>query len=90
MEPQLSPTLPKDAGPVAVGWSADWVHALRGKPIRTHIVGQNELGYIVDWYYDDVVYTMARGEAQDLGFGLLSWYCVQAIRPNDSKTEKVE
>ena len=47
-------------GPIYVGMPADDVHDILGKGTGTQVVGRDENGLVVKWYYPDAVYTMKR------------------------------
>ena len=48
---------------VSIGMPADDVLAVLGKGTRTEVVGEDENGLIVKWFYPDAVYTMKLWES---------------------------
>jgi phage gp46-like protein len=72
------------------GWWADKVlevlprDMMMCKPI---IIGKDEDGYVVEWCYNSVIFTLARAKKIDKVFGNLEVYAVQKIEKIIPKSE---
>ena len=77
-EPRPTPApAHRDTSGVRVGMLADDVLELRGQANNTRVVGEDQFGLIVEWWYADSVYTMARREAG----GITAYRVIQVHAP---------
>ena len=67
-----------ECGKIEQGTWADTVLEIKGKPIWIERIGEDSDGFIVEWGYDDYVFTMARANAND-GIYDITAYGVQKI-----------
>ena len=65
-------------GKIEQGTWADTVLEILGQPKEIERVGEDSDGLIVEWRYDDVIFTMARANSND-GIYNITAYGVQKI-----------